>query len=111
MAGNFKAWDLKLSQFNRLKSEEEKLKFIISFAVLAPSSHNSQPWKFKVRKMTIEVYFEQERSLPVGDPEDRLSFISIGCALKNLITAADYYGYKTQLKITTAGKSTFKPVA
>lgn len=33
------------------------------------------------------------RSLPASDANNRQLFISIGCALENILTAAEYYGY------------------
>jgi hypothetical protein len=38
------AWDVRESDFPINGSDEEKLKFLLSYAILAPSSHNSQPW-------------------------------------------------------------------
>ena len=111
MTDNFTVWDVKFTQFNSLKSREEKLKFFVNFAVLSPSSHNSQPWKFTVRDNSIEVSFDKSRSLPVGDPENRLAYVSIGCCIQNLICVAEYYGYKTQLVITNNRLSSRDPVA
>jgi nitroreductase len=31
-----------------LKTSEEKFKYLLKFAVLAPSAHNVQPWAFKI---------------------------------------------------------------
>ena len=34
----------------------EKLQFLLNFAVLAPSIHNTQPWFFRVEGDTVELY-------------------------------------------------------
>lgn len=54
------------------KSEEtslrEKLEQFLKYAILAPSSHNTQPWLFKiVGEDTIEVYADDSRWLKIAD--------------------------------------------
>jgi len=73
--------------------EERTIRDLLRFGVLAPSSHNSQPWIFHVDNETISVSIETGRRLPASDPNDRQSTISIGCAIANIEIAADYYGY------------------
>ncbi len=57
---------------------------LIEHAVLAPSSHNTQPWRFTRDGETLELRADRNRSLPVNDPDDRELTISCGCALMNL---------------------------
>jgi nitroreductase len=57
-------------------------------ATLAPSSHNTQPWRFRVRAEDIELIADRTRALPVNDPFDRELTISCGAALFNLRVAA-----------------------
>lgn len=57
-------------------------------ATLAPSSHNSQPWRFRVREEDIELIADRTRALPANDPYDRELTISCGAALFNLRVAA-----------------------
>jgi hypothetical protein len=61
---------------------------LVGAAVLAPSSHNTQPWRFRVSDSAIDVFADRTRALPVNDPEDRELTISCGCALFNLRAAA-----------------------
>jgi nitroreductase len=61
---------------------------LIGAAVLAPSSHNTQPWVFRVRGPRIDVLADRTRALPVNDPDDRELTISCACALFNLRVAA-----------------------
>ena len=56
----------------------------IRLAILAPSSHNTQPWLFTVRETGIEVFLDRARALPVADPDDRELTISCGAALYHL---------------------------
>jgi hypothetical protein len=61
---------------------------LIGAAVLAPSSHNTQPWVFRVRDPYIDLLADRTRALPANDPDDRELTISCACALFNLRVAA-----------------------
>lgn len=61
---------------------------LVGAAVLAPSSHNTQPWRFRTSDGAIDVFADRTRALAVNDPEDRELTISCGCALFNLRAAA-----------------------
>lgn len=77
---------------------ENKFEEIIYYATLAPSGHNTQPWKFSVKKNSILIYPDYSRRLPVVDPDDHALFISLGCALENLIIAANHMGYSAKIE-------------
>ncbi|HEX9028557.1 MAG TPA: twin-arginine translocation signal domain-containing protein, partial [Anaerolineales bacterium] len=66
---------------------------LIAAAILAPSGHNTQPWKFSVQGQTLRIFPDKNRSLAVVDPEDRELYISLGCALENLLVAAAHAGF------------------
>ena len=74
------------------------LKPIIHFATLAPSGHNTQPWKFSASDNVIRIYADATRRLPVVDPDDHALYISLGCALENLVIAASEYGLTTKVE-------------
>ena len=71
----------------------EIAKILISFAVCAPSGHNSQPWKFQIVDNTIVITPDFTKRLAVVDSSDKELFISLGCALENMQIAATNYGY------------------
>lgn len=77
----------------------DKLLFLLKYAILAPSSHNTQPWLFRVVDNSIELYADRTRALPVVDPEDRELTISCGAALYHLLLAARHFGYDYSLEI------------
>jgi hypothetical protein len=70
-----------------------QMEAIISYATLAPSGHNTQPWEYRIKGNTITIYPDYSRKLPVVDPDDREMFISLGCALENLVIAAKFAGF------------------
>lgn len=76
---------------------------IVESAILAPSSHNTQPWKFTIEDNEIHIFPDFERSLPVADPEYRELIISLGCALENLIVAARHEGFAVEAEIFPQG--------
>ncbi|WP_205208599.1 hypothetical protein [Arenimonas caeni] len=61
---------------------------LIARAVLAPSSHNTQPWLFRPGEGHVELLADRTRALPVNDPDDRELVISCGAALLTLRAAA-----------------------
>lgn len=67
---------------------DETLKTLIHHATLAPSGHNTQPWRFSAEPGTIRIHPDLTRRLPIVDPDDHALYISLGCALENLIIAA-----------------------
>ena len=72
---------------------------IIKLAVLAPSSHNTQPWRFRVAQDYIDLLADRTRALPVNDPFDRELVISCGAALLTLRAAAASAGLGTQVMV------------
>lgn len=67
-------------------------------AVLAPSSHNTQPWRIAHGGDHVDVLADRLRALPVNDPYDRELVISCGCAVFNLEVAADSVGLAPRLQ-------------
>lgn len=61
---------------------------LMAQAVRAPSSHNTQPWCFRVGAAIIDLLADRRRALAVNDPHDRELVISCGAALMTLRVAA-----------------------
>ena len=72
---------------------------LIGKAVLAPSSHNTQPWFFLLGEPHVDLLADRTRALPVNDPEDRELTISCGCALMNLLLAAAASGFHVENRL------------
>jgi hypothetical protein len=69
---------------------------LVRLATLAPSGHNTQPWKFAVTPTEIRIYPDLTRRVPAVDPDNRELWISLGGALENLIIAAERAGYEAE---------------
>ena len=90
-----------------VKMEEDQIKKLIDairYATLAPSTHNSQPWKFSIQHDGIRLFPDLSRRLPVTDPFDRELYISLGCALENLVLSLDQLGYGPQISYFPRGE-------
>ncbi|TVP40763.1 Acg family FMN-binding oxidoreductase [Candidatus Nitrosocosmicus arcticus] len=93
-------WKISENEFPVQGTPVDKLKFFLEFAILAPSSHNTQPWTFRISdNNTIHLYSDRIRALPVVDPDDRELTISCGSALFNLQLAVSYFGYKFETSL------------
>ncbi len=87
-------WRVSEQGFPRAGAAEEKLKFLLNFAVLAPSGHNRQPWRFRVTGDEVELCADRQRALPTVDPGDRELVMSCGAALLHLRVAIQHYGFQ-----------------
>ena len=72
---------------------------LLASAILAPSSHNTQPWLFRTEGCHIELLADRTRALPVNDPHDRELTISCGSALFNLRVAAAAAGWQAHVAL------------
>lgn len=64
-------------------------------ALRAPSVHNTQPWRWRVRPDTVELCADPDRHLPSTDPDRRDLVISCGAALHHLRVALAARGVST----------------
>jgi hypothetical protein len=64
------------------------LRELVRYATLAPSSHNTQCWTFRLQERLITIESDSSRRCPVVDPDDHHMFVSLGCATENLAHAA-----------------------
>lgn len=77
----------------------DKLRAAVRYAILAPSSHNTQPWVFRVRDDHLELFADRSRRLPVVDPDDRELVISCGAALFDLRLALRHFGLAEETEL------------
>lgn len=77
---------------------------LVCCATLAPSSHNTQCWKFALggNGRTIAILPDLARRCPAVDPDDHHLFVSLGCAAENLIQAALAHGLKGDARFDPA---------
>ncbi len=80
---------------------------LVRCATLAPSSHNTQCWKFALdpNGRLISVLPDLARRCPAVDPDDHHVFVSLGCATENLIQAALAHGLQGEAQFDAAGSA------
>ncbi|MEU7874420.1 nitroreductase [Dactylosporangium sp. NPDC049140] len=66
-------------------------------ARLAPSVHNTQPWRWVVRGDRLELYAEPGRQLREQDADGRLMVLSCGAALHHALVALAASGWKYEV--------------
>jgi len=98
-------WAVSADEFPDDASPETQFAFLVRYAVLAPSSHNTQPWRFSVDDGGVDVYADTERWLPVADADRRELFVSVGCALENLLVAAERFDFDHEVTYFPDGAS------
>lgn len=77
---------------------------VLRYAILAPSTHNTQPWKIQFKGTErILVSIDHERLLSECDPLGRQAFISTGAFLENLDLAARSFGYRADIDLFPEG--------
>lgn len=76
----------------------DPLERLVYYARLAPSRHNTQPWKFVVGADEIDLFADDTRWLRVADPERRELHASLGCALESLRIAGDFAQFGSRVQ-------------
>lgn len=90
-------WKIDAGDFPSSGSIEQKILFCLRYAILAPSTYNSQPWHFRVDGEVIEFFADRRRGLPVVDADDRALMISCGSALRALELSLGHFGLEIEV--------------
>ena len=93
------AWNIDDKEYPARGAFEDKAKFLLRYAILAPSGHNSQPWKFEISKNKIVILPDYGRGRSVVDSENRELFISMGVVSKILAISASRFGMSFRRRI------------
>jgi nitroreductase len=64
----------------------------VEAAILAPSIHNSQPWRFRISDEGVDVFADWSRQLELIDAQGRELIISVGAATFNMRLAVRQRG-------------------
>lgn len=72
---------------------------IVAAGILASNPHNSQPWIFRLTPSSIDLFADPSRQIGTVDPFRREMYIGLGCALENMVLAAEAEGFNVTLQI------------
>lgn len=100
MSDNKQAPAIDIQEFFQLNSPRERILFLLKFAVLAPSTHNTQPWKVSIKDDSCRVYIDLSRQLPEADKHKRDMYISLGTFMKNLEIASKALDVYKKIEVT-----------
>ncbi len=67
---------------------------LVRAATLAPSSHNTQCWRFDLAHDAITILPDLSRRCPAVDPDDHHLYVSLGCAAENIVHSATGHGLR-----------------
>jgi hypothetical protein len=87
---------------DKLPPTKDQIRSLLRYAIFAPSSHNTQPWRFEITEGAVSLFADRTRALPANDPDDRELTISCGCALMNLRVAAVREGFEVSVDLSPA---------
>ncbi|MFA5897971.1 MAG: hypothetical protein WC829_02540 [Hyphomicrobium sp.] len=86
------AWGIAPGEFPDNGSSRDVLAFLVRYAVLAPSGHNTQPWRFVLSDKHVDVVADMSRALHTVDPHDRELTISCAAAAQTMFAALEAFG-------------------
>lgn len=72
---------------------------LASAGVLAASPHNSQPWRFAIGRLGVDVFEVPERNLGAMDPFGRERLAGLGAAVHNMALAASSLGRAAAVQV------------
>jgi hypothetical protein len=94
-------WIIDEADFYEIETHEEQMRFLLRYAILAPSGHNTQPWSFRITPDGVQVLADTSRRLLIADRDDRELLMSIGAAITNFRVAAAHFGFDTTVAYET----------
>ena len=88
--------------------EPDLRRWALGYAILAPNSHNRQPWRVDLRAPNaITLHVDRTRMLPMTDPWFRQIVVSQGTFIESLVLALRERGLNVQVQLFPQGE--FKP--
>lgn len=103
---NYAAWDLDPDGYDPVSSDADKLRFLAQFAVLAPSGHNTQPWRFAFTEHHATISQDTHRTLGYSGPMAAEPHASLGACAETLHLAARGFGRDTVIDYEPDGVPT-----
>lgn len=92
-------WNIDEREYPANGTSSSRLQFVLRYAALAPSSRNSQPWRFIQSGRGLVLLADRSRAMSVIDPFDRELTISCAAALFNLRVAMAHFGLQAMVEL------------
>ncbi|MGX7874078.1 Acg family FMN-binding oxidoreductase [Mesorhizobium sp. ORM6] len=100
--GSMEEYNASVAAARTVLAQAPGISDLIRYATLAANSHNTQPWKFKISDVGIEILPDMARQITVVDPDNHHLFASLGCAAENLAIAGGARGRPGELSFSPA---------
>ncbi|OAA28167.1 hypothetical protein UG55_1006140 [Frankia sp. EI5c] len=94
-----------------MRLTEDDARAIVGLAALAPSIHNTQPWRWQLDATGLHLFADPARLLPVVDPEGRQLLLSCGATLTFARLAARSRGLAVEVVLSDLDETTCPPPA
>ena len=98
MSDYAQVWRINEADFPHHGSDADRLQFALRYAILAPSGHNGQPWRFDLHRDVIYVRADRTRALPTIDPDDRELLIACAATVHLTRLALQHFGHHPQVQ-------------
>lgn len=95
------AYEEEVERQRRLLSSDPALGELVRMATLAANGHNTQPWLFRLGEQQVTLRPDMSRRTAVVDPDDHHLYVSMGCAVENLVIAAGAIGRNAAVSVET----------
>lgn len=97
--------EVALAPWRGPNADEPPARWALAHAILAPSSHNRQPWLVSLREPdAITLFVDRQRLLPETDPWFRQIVVSQGTFLEALVLALRERGVQPTVTLFPAGE-------
>ena len=90
-------WQIDEHEYPEHGDDEQILRFILRYAILAPSGHNGQPWRFTIEHGALHVYADCSRALPAIDPQERELLIACAATVHLATVALEHFGHQPRM--------------
>ena len=100
--GSLDVYEASVATMRTALRQTPEIREFVRFATLAPSGHNTQPWKFRIGANRVDILPDLSQRTPVVDPDDHHLFVSLGCAAENLALASGARGRPGELQFDPA---------
>lgn len=97
--GSMPSYAAAQAELRRGLAQNSPVSELVRYAALAPSGHNTQPWRIQVFERELAILPDFTRRTPVVDPDDHHLWISLGCAAETLAIAAHQLGRGGELQL------------
>lgn len=91
-SSNYSAWSIDAQGFADCCTDLERLRFLVRYAVLAPSGHNTQPWSFMAGENSLILRADASRILHYSGPAAQEPAVSLGSCIGVFEFAAAGFG-------------------